>query len=816
MNFNRKHQLHAIIACLGVLFFPPGNWHSWAQSSTPEQLNQDGFSLLHQGAAAEALAVWQRAEQQYRQIGDPTGITGTQLNQALAQQALGLYPRACLTVTQALALTETICQPMQGQEAVSTALSGLEATEVNSIGVRLLGESLRLLGNLEEAQAALSFAQTTLVSSEAETEQVTLALGNVHQLLAKEAIQDYSRVSVREIKTRSEILERINQASRQAIAYYQTVMGSEDGALQTKAQLNLIGLFAALEKQANQQETMAALPALAELSTAAQRAYAGLGPAAFEQMPQIEDIYGRLNLASHLLTVQVTEAPKKLGRSQPFTDIEALISTATAEAEAIQNQRAIAFAYGVAGDFQAQQGLATNAVIEQYAQALAIARSVQAEDISFRLAYKLAKQHESVGQQDIAAEYYDQAIADLAAVRENLIAVNSELRFNFKEEVEPVYRDYIRALATGGAVDLVKATTVHQSLQLAQLENFLRCGRLIAPSASDAGTTTLNVINLGDVFQVIVSQAGKFADYQVPAENVLPAIDNLKVNLQSPAFASVPETDFLPYAQALHKALIEPAQEKGWLTEGAPLRFVLDAPLQAIPMGILHDGQQYLVASHPLSLSVQSQAMESSTGKGTALFAGLSEAAPSFAAPQSLQNSSPLPETEFEATAVDGFARTSTLLNDHFTLERFGEKMAESNYEVIHISTHGQFSSVPEKTFLLAWDEQIDFFELSEIFQQSGQPDLLFLSACQTAAGDDRSVLGLAGLAVQSGANSAIASLWLQDSTGSSVLVDQFYQALANEGLSKADALQQAQIVLMESTAFSHPYYWAPFVLVGR
>ena len=102
---------------------------------------------------------------------------------------------------------------------------------------------------------------------------------------------------------------------------------------------------------------------------------------------------------------------------------------------------------------------------------------------------------------------------------------------------------------------------------------------------------------------------------------------------------------------------------------------------------------------------------------------------------------------------------------------------------------------------------------MASLFQDANSMDLLVLSACQTATGDERSVLGLAGMAVQSGAKSAIASLWLIDSTGSSVLMDRFYKAMS-QGLSAAAALQQAQTELIKSNVFSHPFYWAPFILV--
>ncbi|MEN8443396.1 MAG: CHAT domain-containing protein [Cyanobacteria bacterium J06555_13] len=799
-----------------MLIFP---WHVSAQSSTATQLNQEGFALLQRGAATAALSTWEKAEQQYKTDRNAEGVTGSQLNQALAEQALGLYPRACRTITQALTLSEALCHGQQGSDTIRLELSAIEPTNVNNIGIRLLGESLRLLGNLEEAKAALTTAQTywqthAVEANPVEVRHLELALGSVHQLLAKAAIQDYKRLSIRDLQVRNETLERINLESTQSATYYRAATASDDTALATKARLNLIGLFA------DSEGAIAGLSVLPQLEVAAQEAYTHLSLDAFEQLPRLDAIYGQLKLARHFLDHgerldnQSSVEGADFWKAIQTADIETLIVNATAEAQALRNSRALAFAYGIAADLKVQQGVPAQTASRQYTEALSLAQSVQAHDISFRLAYKLAKLTQATGNTSLAIEYYQSAISALSSVRDDLIAVNSELRFSFKEEVEPVYRDYIQRLVAGASPDLAQAVTVHQSLQLAQLENFLRCGRLVT-AAEKRDTATIHLINLGDMIEVIVTLNHETHGYSVPTETVLRSVESLKTNLQSPSFASVPEAEFLPYAQALYTHLINPAETAGWLPEGVPLSFVLDAPFQSIPMGILHDGHQYLVATHPLSISIQSQRATMAPTRTGSLFAGLSKAAPSFNEPQGLRGIAPLPETEFEATALNDYVRSTTLLNESFTRENLGKAMARADYEIVHISTHGQFSSIPEQTFLLAWDELIDFPEIAQIFQQAGSTDLLFLSACQTAAGDERSALGLAGLAIQSGAHSAIASLWLQDSTGSSVLVDRFYKGLATGRLSKAEALQQAQIVLMESSAFSHPYYWAPFVLVA-
>jgi CHAT domain-containing protein len=93
---------------------------------------------------------------------------------------------------------------------------------------------------------------------------------------------------------------------------------------------------------------------------------------------------------------------------------------------------------------------------------------------------------------------------------------------------------------------------------------------------------------------------------------------------------------------------------------------------------------------------------------------------------------------------------------------------------------------------------------------------LLTLSACQTAAGDDRAALGLAGVAVKSGARSALATLWAINDQASAMLVTEFYRQLLKENVSKAQALQRAQNALMQNVRYRHPGYWSPFLLIGN
>ena len=102
---------------------------------------------------------------------------------------------------------------------------------------------------------------------------------------------------------------------------------------------------------------------------------------------------------------------------------------------------------------------------------------------------------------------------------------------------------------------------------------------------------------------------------------------------------------------------------------------------------------------------------------------------------------------------------------------------------------------------------------------QKSTLELLILSACETAAGDSRASLGLAGFAVRAGARSTIGTLWQVNDASSSLLMSQFYTELAHSQVTKAEALRRAQLHLLENAKISNyrrPYYWAAYILVGN
>ena len=245
------------------------------------------------------------------------------------------------------------------------------------------------------------------------------------------------------------------------------------------------------------------------------------------------------------------------------------------------------------------------------------------------------------------------------------------------------------------------------------------------------------------------------------------------------------------------------------------LVFVLDGALRNIPMATLYDGKQYLIQNYSVALAPGLQLIDPKPlqkKQFKALTAGLTEARPGFSA---------LPEVEQELQQIHAEVPSRILLNQQFTSTALQDQIESLPFPVVHLATHGQFSSDAEKTFVLAWDKPIKVKQLDDLLRNRDQRqpnaiELLVLSACETAAGDKRAALGLAGVAVRAGARSTLASLWSLDDESTALLMSQFYKELASAKVTKAEALRRAQLTLLQNPRYQHPRYWAPYVLVGN
>jgi CHAT domain-containing protein len=274
---------------------------------------------------------------------------------------------------------------------------------------------------------------------------------------------------------------------------------------------------------------------------------------------------------------------------------------------------------------------------------------------------------------------------------------------------------------------------------------------------------------------------------------------------------------FLTYAQRLYRWLVAPVRAE---LDAASIRTVVvvpDGPLRVIPFAVLHDGARYLVADYAVVVtpSLTLTAPQPLAGSRLqALLAGVSDSVQGFA---------PLPNVSAELATIQKQIESKVLVNGEYTTTKVAAALTRGDYGIVHMATHSVVGETPADSFLLTYDGRLTMADLERLLragQFRKQPvELLTLSACETAVGDERAALGLAGIAVRSGARSALATLWRVSDPAAATLMNRFYQQLSTRGSSpvtKASALQAAQRSLLADPATQHPAHWAAFVLIGN
>lgn len=271
---------------------------------------------------------------------------------------------------------------------------------------------------------------------------------------------------------------------------------------------------------------------------------------------------------------------------------------------------------------------------------------------------------------------------------------------------------------------------------------------------------------------------------------------------------------YLEPARRLYQWLVRPVAPDLARSRPETLVFVPDGALRNIPMGALYDGSSFLIQSYAVAVTpglLLTRPAALHPGKMKVLAVGISSAFRGFEA---------LPGVADELRAIAATCPAKVLEDEEFSSANLEAALHDDQYNVIHIASHGKFSGAVEDSYILAADKRLTFEDLSGyvgLYRFRKQPlELLALSACETAAGNDQAALGMAGLAVKIGARSVLATLWAVDDRAAARLVTEFYRQLHRPGVSRAIALKLAQQKLLEEPAFSHPGYWSPFILINN
>lgn len=293
---------------------------------------------------------------------------------------------------------------------------------------------------------------------------------------------------------------------------------------------------------------------------------------------------------------------------------------------------------------------------------------------------------------------------------------------------------------------------------------------------------------------------------------------------------------FLRPAQQIYQWLITPLEEELKKQDINNLVFLMDAGLRSIPLAAMHSGTGFVVENYSIglmpSLSLTDTTYQSLQGSQV-----LAMGADTFV------NNSALPAVPLELRAVNQLWGGNTLLNENFTLNNLRQSRQPSQ-RIVHLATHGVFAPGDKaNSYVQLWGGERLTLETIRQFGWGNPPvDLLVLSACQTALGDKEAELGFAGLAINTGVRSALASLWRVSDEGTLGLMTEFYRRL-QETTTKSEALRQTQLAMLRGQvrlqggnlvtaqgsmplneelrrvgdrSLTHPYFWSSFTLVGN
>jgi CHAT domain-containing protein len=882
--------LSALLGLLSSFTMPAWSNFPIHTNATPLALAREGEQRYNAGELEAAAKLWQAAAEAYQKIGDRQGTTKSLINKSQALQDLGLYPKACNTLLEAFATKNPNCSQTEVEQLHQTMTQkGASLTLTEAIGLHSLGDVLRKQGSLQKSQEILQLSLSSIAESP-EKSSVLLSLGNTERLLGNQIRDRWDYDAVTEIIDGKSFLDALAPYN-QAINYYiQAVkVASAPPMPKIQAQLNHFQLLLEMQKWWDEQtqRRIASWSRFSEfkliqrakdfasglelqLSQDAQALQNQILPQLATLTPSRAAIYAQINFANSLM------------QSGQINNVEPLLKNALQQSGSLQDRRTQTYALGYLGKLYHKQGQLNQATkLTQQALMLAQEQNISgdAREITYLWQSQLGSLLRKQGDIKGAIAAYTAAFNTLQSLRSDLNANNQDVQFNFLQEVKPVYLELADLLLQSNLSDneltslIVSNPTIKQeksetknsqkrlefarqvieSLQLAELDNFFQdpCSETANVALQidniDSNAAVIYPIVLPDRLEVILSVSGKpLQEVVIPIrekevnetlDRLYDNLDNLSINNSARNILSTSNPNpkelkenlqiLLPIFTEVYNWLIKPFETQLDPKEIKSLVFVLNGRLQRVPIAALYDGQNYLIEKYSLALAPSLQLLapkQLEKKQIKVLAAGVSEEI-------NIQG-------EFFAALVNvpkeldqikqTFPASQKLLNQEFTVKTI-QKQLKSNFPVIHLATHGLFSSNPLKNFIITGDgESISIKELSALLREPGTPiELLVLSACETATGDERAVLGLAGMAVRSGARSTLATLWPVGDASTAQFMGEFYQDLKKPGGKQADALKNAQLSLLESLRLNppfqelqnlppHPYYWAPYVLVGN
>jgi len=759
------------LACLllsAMLLSPSMTISASAPSSAADEAMAQGSQAFQRGSYEDALGTWKEAARQYQAQGQAHQQSQALVAAARAAESLG-------QTRQALQLLE-----------LASALAQNEPDALWRATVwAQLGHSYLTARQLDAASTHLTQAHelSRQVSSPALTAPLLNDLGILHALQNRpeEALTAFT-----------ETVQLAQQAGLPLVELHARL-----NAARTNLQLNQPENSRLWIDQALEQVT--ALPASREKSIGLMN----IGLLYRRLLPSLPDLRTPLILRA-----------------------AGALQEAASLAEQIGDARTLSFALGHLGHlYELEQRL--DEALSFTRRAIFAAQSVDALESLYRWQWQLGRQLAATGKLDEALASYRQATGTLQPIRPAVAVAAADSSWSDEDPIRPLFFELADLLLQRASLTeaqpaatqyLLAARDAIEAYKAAELRDYFKdeCvdalqARLMKFDSLTANTAVIYPILFPTRLELLVSLPSGLIRVAVPvgAEALTKEIRLFRRTVEKRT-----TREYLPHAQQLYDWLVRPLEPEFAKQQIATLVFVPDSALRTIPMAALHDGSTFLINKFAVALTpgiTLTDPRPLNREKVRFLATGLTKAVQGFPS---------LPYVAEEVEAIRSLYQADQLMNQDFLARRLEQELRDGRYGILHIATHGKFSTSVNDSFLLTFDEKLTMSTLDQLiglFRFREDPlELLTLSACQTGVGDDRAALGLAGVAIKAGARSAIATLWFINDEASATLVSEFYRQLRNPKLSKAQALQAAQQKLLADRVYEHPAYWSAFLLLNN
>ncbi|MEH1793422.1 CHAT domain-containing protein [Nostoc sp.] len=860
----------------GIKDYEAGNFFNaikhWQEALNQDKNNPSATAVVNENLARAyqqigenktAIASLSAAINDYSAVGNIQQVGRMKSELAQVYSNLGQPRKAIALLCGKLVDKSKIPENQPSQEVKCTPESAAQiATKYNDksgkvAALGILGEAYRLIGDYDQAIEYLHLAQQLYPAYDF---LVLNSLGNAHK----------SRAQLRELQADSAnkagITSKENEFTKKSLEdynyaheYFQKSTQLASDQKQTLAKMRGLLNLIQLASQTNRSKVMNdrefnktvddALKVLEILPDSATKVYGAIDLAYLQS-----DAKG---------TSPFTYCPNS--RILPDADVLSLLHKSVATSKNLQDNRLLSYSNGALGHFwECEPKKETEALKYTQTAIVAADNKLSAKDSLYLWEWQAGRILDKQNRKEEAIASYQRAFDTLEDIRSDILTAERDVQFDFRDVVRPLYRTLAQSrldlLAVGAIADERRAKELSEvvktidALKLAELQNYFGNDCILSalnpkPVGELLKDNSVAFQNTGFLSSIILegktgillqlpNQATKFKlieDSNQQDTNKIVSSDTLQKKIAEFRTGLVKGEELINYdtttAAQLYDWIIRPFAEDIKPEKIKTLVFIQDGFLRSVPMAALYDNQEhkylvetYAIATTPSLRLSTPKASDRSTQK--ALILGLTETATIDG--KIFDALSAVPD---EISAIKGiFPSHTDLIDENFFPESFQKTLDKSTYPIVHIASHAQFGIIPEDTFIVTGKNQkltIGQLEnsLRNLNSKSDSVELLTLTACETAFGDDRATLGLAGVALQVGVKSAIASLWSVTDESTSELVKAFYTNYRNAGMSIAEALQQAQIRMIHAKklppseinhSYDNPAYWAPMIAIGN